>query len=150
MLVLLLAYSLVQMNPSEAGPIPAPLELRDVAACSGQGNQRTIYNIVWSCISTIFLCTWVAVHPNVAFRRENPKATWSEKWIWNPLHHFITYNIPLFLWALIVPEYILAWAVRQYFQANSIKKKGMYPSYVIGTLNEGCQFQDGREHMGSL
>ncbi|KIM22956.1 hypothetical protein M408DRAFT_49037, partial [Serendipita vermifera MAFF 305830] len=84
---------------------------------------RTLTNIVWSCLSTIFLCTWVAVHPNVHFRAEKQDRCWFGKWLWDPLHELLTYKLPLFLWALLVPEYILAWAVRQYLQAGVISEK---------------------------
>ncbi|KIM19723.1 hypothetical protein M408DRAFT_56576, partial [Serendipita vermifera MAFF 305830] len=85
--------------------------------------QRSIWSIIWSCLSTIFLCTWVAVHPNVHFRPEKRNQRWLEKWLWDPLHEFFTYKLVLFLWALLIPEYILAWAVRQYIQAGVISKK---------------------------
>ncbi|KIM24369.1 hypothetical protein M408DRAFT_233060 [Serendipita vermifera MAFF 305830] len=113
----------MQSAKSEAGPIPASIELRDVASCDNQNSQRTLAGIVWSCISTIFLCTWVAVHPNVHFKPEKQNQSRIEKWLWDPLHEFVTYKLPLFLWALLVPEYILAWAVRQYVQAAVISKR---------------------------
>ncbi|KIM28849.1 hypothetical protein M408DRAFT_39683, partial [Serendipita vermifera MAFF 305830] len=78
---------------------------------------RTLANIIWSCLSTIFLCTWVAVHPNVHFRPEKQNQGWFEKWLRDPFHELVTYKLPLFIWALLVPEYILSWAVRQYLQA---------------------------------
>ncbi|KIM28243.1 hypothetical protein M408DRAFT_70043 [Serendipita vermifera MAFF 305830] len=123
MLVLLLAYAITQSVHSDAGSIPASIELRDVASCDELNSQRSIWSIVWSCLSTIFLCTWVAVHPNVHFRSEKRNQRWLEKWLWDPLHELITYKVPLFLWALLVPEYILAWAARQYVQAGVISKK---------------------------
>ncbi|KIM23270.1 hypothetical protein M408DRAFT_28065 [Serendipita vermifera MAFF 305830] len=46
-----------------------------------------------------------------------------KKWIWDPLHEVATYKMILFFWALLVPEYILAWAVRQYLQAGVISKQ---------------------------
>ncbi|KIM24398.1 hypothetical protein M408DRAFT_75968 [Serendipita vermifera MAFF 305830] len=123
MLILLLAYSILQTGQSEAGPIPASIELRDVASYDGQNSQRSLANVVWSCLSTILLCTWVAVHPNVHFRAEKHNQGWFKKWLWDPLHEAFTYKLPLFLWALLVPEYILAWAVRQYLQAGVISKQ---------------------------
>ncbi|KIM25421.1 hypothetical protein M408DRAFT_48689, partial [Serendipita vermifera MAFF 305830] len=84
---------------------------------------RTIWSVVWSCLSTIFLCTWVAIHPNVAFRPEKRNASWFETWIRDPLHDFFTYKLVLFFWALLVPEYILAWSVRQYIRAGQIQKQ---------------------------
>ncbi|KIM26227.1 hypothetical protein M408DRAFT_73096, partial [Serendipita vermifera MAFF 305830] len=113
----------MQGAQSEAGPIPASIERRDVASCDGQDPQRTLANIVWSCLSTIFLCTWVAVHPNIHFRPEKQNQHWTEKWLLCPLYEFVTYKLPLFLWALLIPEYILSWAVRQYLQAGVISKK---------------------------
>ncbi|KIM28289.1 hypothetical protein M408DRAFT_23990 [Serendipita vermifera MAFF 305830] len=123
MLILLLAYAITQSVYSDAGPIPVSIELRDVASCDSLNSQRSMWSIVWSCLSTIFLCTWVAVHPKVHFRPEKRNQRWLEKWLWDPLHEFFTYKLVLFLWALLVPEYILAWAVRQYIQAGVISKK---------------------------
>ncbi|KIM20968.1 hypothetical protein M408DRAFT_117968 [Serendipita vermifera MAFF 305830] len=123
MFILLLAYAISQSVYSDASPIPTSIESRDIALCDGLNSQRSIWSIVWSCLSTIFLCTWVAVHPNVHFRLEKRNQSWPEKWLWDPLHDFITYKLVLFLWALLVPECILAWAVRQYIQAGVISKK---------------------------
>ncbi|KIM28286.1 hypothetical protein M408DRAFT_23986 [Serendipita vermifera MAFF 305830] len=123
MLILLLGYAITQSVYSDAGPIPVSIESRDVASCDGLNSQRSIWSIVWSCLSTIFLCTWVAVHPNVHFRPEKRNQSWLEKWLWDPLHEFFTYKVVLFLWALLVPEYILAWAVRQYVKAGEISKE---------------------------
>ncbi|KIM20613.1 hypothetical protein M408DRAFT_129565 [Serendipita vermifera MAFF 305830] len=123
MLILLLAYYLTQSAHSEAGPIPASIDVRDVASCDGQYSQRSLAGIVRSCLWTIFLCTWVAVHPNVHFRAEKQHEHWTEKWLWDPLHEIATYKLPLFLWALLVPEYILSWAVRQYLQAGVISEQ---------------------------
>jgi hypothetical protein len=44
--------------------------------------------------------------------------------LWKWLVELLTYKLPLFLWALLVPEYILAWAIRQYIVAGQIQKKG--------------------------
>jgi hypothetical protein len=124
MLILLLAFSLFQTYYADPGQGPAPIELRAISACGDQDSRRSIWSIVWSCLSTIFLCTWVALHPNVAFRPEKPNARWSEWWIWDPLHHFRSYQLPLFMCALLVPEYILLWSTRQFFAAGKIRRKG--------------------------
>ncbi|KIM21639.1 hypothetical protein M408DRAFT_29398 [Serendipita vermifera MAFF 305830] len=123
MLVLILAYSFMQGVYTEAGPIPASLDPRKSATLNGNYGQRNIWSIIWSCLSTIFLCTWVSIHPNIHFVREKPGQNWFRTWLWDPLWEVITYKLPLFLWALLVPEYILAWAVRQFLQAGVIKKK---------------------------
>jgi hypothetical protein len=121
MLILLLAFSLFQSYDAYPGQATGSIELR---AVGDQDSRRSIWSIVWSCLSTIFLCTWVAVHPNIAFRPRKPNASWSERWIWEPLYHFWSYKLPLFMWALLVPEYILAWSIRQFFAAGEIQKKG--------------------------
>ena len=33
--------------------------------CNDILHCRTLAGLVWSCLTTIFLCTWVALHPNV-------------------------------------------------------------------------------------
>jgi hypothetical protein len=128
MLILLLAFFLFQSYYADADPGqgPASIELRAVSACGDQDSRRSIWSIVWSCLSTIFLCTWVSLHPNVVFRPEKPSAGWSERWIWDPLRHFWLYQLPLFVCALLVPEYILAWSIRQFIVAGQIRKKGGY------------------------
>ncbi|KIM28232.1 hypothetical protein M408DRAFT_57683, partial [Serendipita vermifera MAFF 305830] len=82
---------------------------------------RSSWSIIWSCLSTIFLCTWVAIHPNVHFRPETQGQKWYKRYLWDPFHEFVTYRLVLFIWALLIPEYILAWAVRQYIQAGKIR-----------------------------
>lgn len=132
MLIILLVYSLIQSGLGGAEPIPGSFERRDVASCSNQDKQRALYDILWSCLSTIFLCTWVSVHPNIAFSPEKRKIGWFEQWIGNPFSSFLSYKLPMFLWALLVPEYILAWAVRQYLRAGQIQKQGEYAICPIG------------------
>jgi hypothetical protein len=126
MLVLLLAFALFQTYYGDPGQGPASIELGAVSACGDQDPRRSIWSIVWSCLLTIFLCTWVVLHPNVAFRPDKPDAGWRERWIWDPLHHFVSYQLPLFMWALLVPEYILAWSIRQFIAAGEIRKKGRF------------------------
>ena len=66
MLFLLFLYYLLQGPSTDAGPIPT-IEHRSLKGnhCNDLTHCRTIWNIIWSCLVTIFSCTWVAVHPNV-------------------------------------------------------------------------------------
>ena len=59
---------------------------------------------------TIFGCTWVAVHPNI------PDA--EEKWFTTALR-----RLQLLMMALIAPEFMIIWAMRQWFAARSLAKK---------------------------
>jgi hypothetical protein len=122
MIALLLLYAITQSAFGEAIPI-SPIEARDSSGSGQLIQTRTIWNIIWSCLSTIFLCTWGSLHPNISStpdeqgmsRRDKPR-----KW----LVDLLTYKLQLFLWALLVPEYILAWAIRQYLTAGEVQKEG--------------------------
>jgi len=56
---------------------PSGLNQSTLVLCSNVHHCRTVWNIIWSCLVTIFSCTWVAVHPNI------PNA--EEKWFMTAL-----------------------------------------------------------------
>jgi len=58
---------------------------------------RTKINIIWSCLVTIFLCTWVAIHPNVP----GPNATWLTTTL---------RRVQLMILTILAPEAIIIWA----------------------------------------
>ena len=45
-----------------------------------------------------------------------------QRWIRNPLLSFVEHRLLLFICALLVPEYVLAWAIRQYLRAREIAR----------------------------
>ena len=73
------------------------------------GQTRTYFDIIWSCASTLFICTWVAVHPNIP-----PRGEGHIRWLWR--------RIKLMLWTLLVPELVFVWAYRQWSAARYIAK----------------------------
>ena len=123
MLFLLFLYYLLQGPSTDAGPIPT-IEHRSLTGnhCNDLAHCRTIWNIVWSCLATIFSCTWVAVHPNVPCPKKREANGWIERYIRNPLLSFTEHRLPLFICALLVPEYVLAWSIRQFLVARKIAK----------------------------
>ena len=123
MLFLLFLYYLLQGPSTDAGPI-LTIENRPLAGnhCNDLTHCRTIWNIVWSCLVTIFSCTWVAVHPNVPCPKKREVNGCIEKYIRNPLLSFVEHRLLLFICALLVPEYVLAWAIRQFLSARRIAK----------------------------
>jgi hypothetical protein len=167
MIVLLLLYAITQSAFGDAIPISS-IEPRDPPGNGESIPTRTISNIVWSCLSTIFLCTWGSLHPNISsipketldssdVTLEEPNKSWHDrlwkslvdlltdknrraklwKWLvnlltgkswrhklWKWLVDDLKYKLLLFLTALLVPEYILAWAIRQYITAGYIRDKG--------------------------
>ena len=122
MLFLLFLYYLFQGPSIDAGPIPTT-EDRSLTGnhCNDLAHCRTIWNIVWSCLVTIFSCTWVAVHPNVPCPKKQ-----------NPLLSFAEHRLPLFICALLVPEYVLAWSIRQFFRAREIARWNKGESKTFG------------------
>jgi hypothetical protein len=122
MLALLLLYAISQNAFGEAIPMSS-IERRNPSGYDELVQTRTIWNIVWSCLSTIFLCTWGSLHPNISSTQEEPEMRWVDK-LRKTMVDLLTYKLPLFLWALLVPEYILAWAIRQYITASQIQKRG--------------------------
>ena len=121
MLFLFFIYYLTRGLAIDAAPIPSinnrsfePNHCPDLTHC------RTIWNILWNCLATIFSCTWVAVHPNIPCPKEREGKNWFQKKIWNPILSVASHRLPLFVCALLVPEYMLGWAVRQYLAAGRI------------------------------
>ena len=123
MLVALVVVALCQTFGASSPLIPnLIIELRDdqpdasnVSAPSLQDYRiRTRFDIIWSCLSTLFICTWIAIHPNIPTRKRSP--IWA---LWK--------RIRLMIWALIVPELILIWAYKQWAAARYVAKrfKGM-------------------------
>ncbi|SJK96891.1 uncharacterized protein ARMOST_00139 [Armillaria ostoyae] len=82
----------------------APIHPKDNRDFSG--DQRTVLNIVWSCLATIFACTWLAVHPNV------PGCKISKGWRSLTLEGAKIMGI-----AILAPEVIVGWAAEQFIVA---------------------------------
>ena len=57
-------------------------------------------------------CYYLLVHPNVPCLKKQ-----------SPVISFAKHHLPLFICVLLVPEYILAWAIRQFFRAQKIAKE---------------------------
>ena len=124
MLFLILCYYYLTQGASiDASPVSS-IDKRsptfESKPCTDLTHCRTVWNIIWSCLITIFSCTWVAVHPNIPCPRKRVANNCIEKWVWHPLLSFAEHRLPLFICALLVPEYILAWAIRQCSRAWDI------------------------------
>ena len=118
MLSLIFIHSL----STRAMPVLAVDEASTSSSCKDIDNCRTLLGIIWSCITTILLCTWVAVHPNVPEPVDTRDMGFWRKRA-NQLSCFFKDKIVMFICALLVPEYILAWAIRQFLMARKIAKK---------------------------
>jgi hypothetical protein len=68
---------------------------------------RSSLSIIWSCIATIFACTWIAVHPNV------PSL---DDLYWRKLMR----HARIFIVALLAPEFIVTWAIHQWLAVRVV------------------------------
>ena len=127
MVFLLSIYYLVQWTSIDASPV-SPVDNRPLTPnhCKDLSHCRSIWNIVWSYLVTIFSCTWIAVYPNVPCPKKRAANGWIERCLWNPLISFAEHRLPLFVCVLLVPEYVLAWAIRQFLRAWQIANKGKF------------------------
>ena len=76
--------------------------------CDDVHHCRTLLSIIVSCASTIFLCTWVALHPNVP---EDPYEARSKSF-WK--------RVGLMLVALLAPEVILIWVFGDWVASSNL------------------------------
>ncbi|KAJ6573013.1 hypothetical protein DFH09DRAFT_1459299 [Mycena vulgaris] len=81
-----------------------------VDSCDNINNCRRLFDIIWGCITTIFACTWVSVHPNVP-----PPDQSSLAHLWRRLRMMFI--------AVIAPELIVGFTARQLLVAWRFSKK---------------------------
>jgi hypothetical protein len=86
-------------------------------------DSRTIWNIVWSSLATFFACIWVAVHPNVPAFTDGTLAKLKQRG-------------KLLLTAVIAPEIIILFAMRQWFCARKVAQSafGKGEGFVLHDL----------------
>ncbi|KIJ58899.1 hypothetical protein HYDPIDRAFT_33699 [Hydnomerulius pinastri MD-312] len=80
------------------------------AACNDIHTCRTLTNIVWSCLATIFACIWTAVHRNIP----GPDQTWLGG---------VLEKAKVVVITLLAPEWVLQWAIRQFFKSRELAKR---------------------------
>jgi len=102
-------FSVLSAYNTNGAPVAFDLAAREDPlspdSCKSQ-LKRTLFGIVWSCVSTTILCAWTAVHPNIP-----PRSKWKARWN----------RLMLMFWMIVAPELVLAWAVRQFFAAKDIR-----------------------------
>ncbi|KAJ7038385.1 hypothetical protein C8F04DRAFT_1034435 [Mycena alexandri] len=105
---MLLLLFLVHITKKENLAHANILELRaDGVACNDINDSRTLFDIIWGCLATVFACTWVAVHQNVP----PPDMGWLSLQL---------RKLKMMLFTVIAPELVVCLAARQFFDARSI------------------------------
>ena len=112
-LILLYYFSISSTLPIPTGHptlLPAVSNVQSILSRENSSNTRTIWNIIWSCFSTIFACAWVSVHPNIP----DPK---DSEWKIRRRH------VMIMVYVLVIPEMVIIWAARQYRDARLLAKE---------------------------
>ncbi|KAI0062764.1 hypothetical protein BV25DRAFT_1915890 [Artomyces pyxidatus] len=94
-----------------------PFALASSSSCENIHACRTLFNIVWSSFVTILACVWTAVHRNIP----GPAGARESR-----LQHVATRGLEMakiFMVTLLVPEWVLAWAVRQFLNARDLGRE---------------------------
>ncbi|KAK7021841.1 hypothetical protein VNI00_017227 [Paramarasmius palmivorus] len=122
--------------------------------CTDINGCRTTTGILWSCLSVIFICTWVAIHPNVPLveKFDVGEKKWSGR-RWHPAAAVYA-KIELMVVALLAPEFMILWAMRQREQAKLIRDKfkdyGWGISHGFLVVMGGFALYDGNKFCGYL
>jgi len=103
--VLLLVLATYQFVVQAADP-PTIL-LRDEFNCVDGCSKRTLFNIVWGCVSTTIICAWATIHPNIPPREGPLKGTLR--------------RLELMFWTVVAPEILPAWALNQLLAAITVR-----------------------------
>lgn len=99
---------LTPISPVEVDPSPGLSILsRQTQQCS---SSRTINHILWSCLTIIFACTWVAIHPNLP----GPKDSAFQR---------LRRQVITMLSAVLAPELLAFWALRQRLVATRFQEE---------------------------
>ncbi|PVG00176.1 hypothetical protein CPB86DRAFT_871960 [Serendipita vermifera] len=125
---MLLLFVLYHLASTKALPFTdlssETLSPRATQTCDDINDCRKLIDIIWSCLTTIFACTWLTLHPNIPPPRVGDKnLDFLHKRIL-AIKRFLRHQLPPFLVALIAPEWILARAIQQWTIAKQISKEG--------------------------
>ncbi|KAF8645290.1 hypothetical protein AX16_007927 [Volvariella volvacea WC 439] len=97
--------------PGSTTPSPVCVVAAVITASRCDPTQtRTLFDILYSCIGVILLCTYISMHHNIPDQDDSwAKVTWLK--------------LRTTLYALIVPELVMMWAIRQWIMARNIARQ---------------------------
>ena len=115
---MLILFTLICLSRSVIQATPSPLILPAAGSSLDQispthgciDQQRSIWDIFWSCSATIFACTWVSVHPNIPGRDDSQWKIFSNR-------------VQIMLWTIMAPELVILWALREWFAVREMAKE---------------------------
>jgi hypothetical protein len=77
------------------------------AGCVDGCSKRTLFNIIWGCLSTTIICAWTTLHPNIPPQEGPLKATLR--------------RLELMFWTIMGPEILPTWALSQRLAAMRVR-----------------------------
>ena len=122
-LLLLLIYQ-VAVRAADAVSIEEEGSPNCVDGCS----TRTLFDIIWGCVSTTIICAWATLHPNIPPREGPLKATLR--------------RVMLMFLTILAPEMIPAWALNQLLAAMDVRdvynkgKGNLWSFEEVSSLNQ--------------
>jgi len=117
MLFKFVIYHFAVQGGVRALPILEPIKTHDIdlrselspISCDNIHDCRTIWNIIWSCMATAMACTWASLHLNIPSRDEGSV-------------RIALRRVGVMVLAVVAPEFVIGWAIRQWFVARRIAK----------------------------
>jgi hypothetical protein len=95
-----LVHGTIQAAPiSNFLPDTSSPDISSLNQCLCPYQRRSLWEILWTCLSMIFACTWVSVHPNIPLAGEKGWET-------------IVRRLELMMWGILSPEVIVYWAMK--------------------------------------
>ncbi|KAG8851097.1 hypothetical protein FRB91_008458 [Serendipita sp. 411] len=125
MISLLAFYTLVSIGVKAEADLANPSRDAD--------SYRSLPNIVWSCLTTIFLCTWVSLHPNVPKPVDETKLSKRQRYA-HKLRTFLKDQAFPFVFLLVAPEWVLMWALKQRLVVEYMVRNKQAPTRRHGFL----------------
>ncbi|KAF7329592.1 hypothetical protein MKEN_00222100 [Mycena kentingensis (nom. inval.)] len=113
--------------------------LAPTSSCNNINHCRTTLDILRTCLSAVFLCAYVAVHPNVPrTRRDDLQYAFLSKdmlrYLWQTAVN-LKPKLILLLVALVAPELIFGLAFRQFMNVRFLI---LTPTYAFTRNKPGC------------
>ncbi|TFK28952.1 hypothetical protein FA15DRAFT_664594 [Coprinopsis marcescibilis] len=116
-LFVVLAYAISSSSSTQATPVPRDSSVHGfvdeplLSLSPGYPHlDLFLTRTILTSLFTILGCLWVSVHPNAPSPHDS---TWSK----------LLGRIELVLWALVVPELVVCWSVRQWIGARTLKER---------------------------
>jgi hypothetical protein len=107
---MLFALSLLHFSGRATQALPLPAADQCPLPAEHAQYTRTTIGIVWSCLVTVIACVWVSIHPNVPGPNETAYAVAFRR-------------LKIGALALVTPELVTTWAIRQRLVAHNLAKK---------------------------